>query len=1136
MPGFCLPIVVSLLCSLQSARAQESSPAAAEFFEKQIRPLLVDSCLRCHGDTKPKGALRLTSRDQLLKGGNSGPAIIPGKPDESLLIRAICYEDSPKMPPKGKLSARQIDVFKLWVKMGAPWPEGAIASTVQRQFWSFRPLGPTDSPAVKNDAWAQSAIDRFILNRIEAKALQPAPPAGKRTLIRRATFDLIGLPPTPREIDDFLADDSQGAFARVIDRLLASPLYGERWGRHWLDVMRYADARDLIQLPAESDFREAWRYRDWVVDAFNRDLPYTDFIKYQIAGDLLQPREPDKINKDALVATGMLAIADFVPGDTDKEMMIADYVNDEIDVVGRGIIGLTLACARCHDHKFDPISNRDYYALAGIFFSTRLIPAPIEGNTPLIRVPLLAPAEIAKLEAQQEMDKKRREELERLLVGATDREYRAELKRLISETSRYLLAAVEYRNQRTSEPQPSLSLYAKQHGLNELFLTGWVEILGKGGAQKQSAALTSWCQKLRDQVGETKDRSQLEQLASELERSLVAVASRKKTTGTGTFDDAARYRFRADDPGLVTSTDGHVSLWPNRADGFEDAVPASKVAGPLLTTAVINGSSKPVLSFDGKQLLEALGSVPPEGALFAVFQEGDKAPSGRRLVGWEDSNTGRHGLGLMLNAGGLQAIVRKDGVSGDIAYAGKRGNNFDILSLTWGAHGVTMHRNQKPAGANAGIKSVSADPAIQSLRIGGPGSGSSPWFQGALAELRVYDRQPDDMARSRVETDLHDRWCKPTDSKTPTPDYLADTLRELISSRGPFWPKVTDKTTLLPPKVQSRLSAMRKELAALKKKPAVDIPRAVVVQDGGPKGSKHEGFKDAAIFLRGDPKNLGAVVPRGFPEVLAGNHQPPIAQGSGRLQLSAWLTRPDHPLTARVLVNRLWQHHFGEGIVRTANNFGERGARPTHPELLNFLADRFVQSGWSIKAMHRMIMLSATYQQSSKASADSLAVDPENQLFARMNRRRLEAEAIRDSLLAVADRLDSKAGGPSFQDLAVPRRTLYFMSVRTGEKNSKFGSLFDRPDPASIIEKRGVSTTVPQALFLLNDPFMTAQAKSLAERVIHEAGNDSEQARIRTLYSIVLGRQPTPAELNTRLPLTRYGHMILCTNEFLYVD
>ena len=259
-------------------------------------------------------------------------------------------------------------------------------------------------PDVRNTVWPRSEIDRFILAGLEARGIAPARPADRYTLLRRATFDLIGLPPTPKELDDFLADRSPDAFARVVDRLLASPSYGQRWGRHWLDVVRYADARDLIQLPAESDFREAWRNRDWVVSAFNRDLPYAEFVRYQLAGDLLPPTRPGRINAEGLVATGLLAIADFVPGDVDKDQMIADYVNDEIDVVGQTFLGLSLACARCHDHKFDPISTEDYYALAGIFFSTSLIPGTVPGNTPLVRVPLLPPDELARLQRDDAAD------------------------------------------------------------------------------------------------------------------------------------------------------------------------------------------------------------------------------------------------------------------------------------------------------------------------------------------------------------------------------------------------------------------------------------------------------------------------------------------------------------------------------------------------------------------------------------------------------------------------------------------------------------------------------------------------------------------------------------------------------------
>ena len=1020
---------------------------------------------------------------------------------------------------------------------GMPGAIRAQAPSGEAQFWSFRSVKPVSLPHVKNGAWVQSSIDRFILSRLEAKGLEPAQPADKRTLIRRATFDLIGLPPTPGEIDSFLADESPEAFARVVDRLLASPAYGVRWGRHWLDVVRYADARDLIQLPPESDFREIWRYRDWVVDAVNRDLPFTDFIKYQIAGDLLQPVDKNQINKDALIATGMLALADFVPGDTDKEMMIADYVNDEIDVVGRGILGLTLACARCHDHKFDPIGTRDYYALAGIFFSTRLVPAPVAGNTPLVRVPLLAPAEIARIEAQRAADRKRVAELEQSLPGAADREYRAELRRLLSEeTARYLVAAWEFENRGASEKNLGISDLATKRGLNEFFLSGWVALLSNKDESHCSPALKAWCKKLQANLTSANDSAKLARSAKDVEHAIAEALNRKKPPSAKNFDNAIRFQFRADDPALVAAADSHVSVLPNRAEDSEDAAPPSKVPGPVKATALINGSTKTVLRFGGKEMLEAAGAAPPSGAMFLVFENGAKAAPGGRLVGWEDADAGQHGLGLMLTGSGLHAVVRDEGKSGDIAGTSKSAPGFHLVSLTWGHRGVTLHIDRQVAGTNDAIKRVSADPAIRALHIGGSGSGRSPKFQGDLAELRVYDQQPSEEERGRIEAELFDTWFKPANPNAPKPEPHRDVYQELYSSHGPFSPKQAEKTKFLPAAVQARLSAMRAELETLKKKPALEIPSAVAVQDGGPKGSPFEGLKDAHIFRRGNPKAPGAVVPRGFPEVLAGSHQRPIAQGSGRLQLADWLVRADNPLTARVLVNRLWQHHFGDGIVRTANNFGDRGMRPTHPDLLDYLASRFVQSGWSMKAMHRQLMLSATYQQSTRTSAEALASDPENELFGRMNRRRLEAEAIRDSMLATADRLDSSAGGPGFQDLAVPRRTLYFMSVRTGEKNSKFGSLFDRPDPSSIIEKRGMSTTAPQALFLMNDPFVAAQAKALAERVALEEPTGGEAGRIRRLYAIVLGRQPNAAELNIGLPFERYCHMLLCANEFLFVD
>jgi hypothetical protein len=467
------------------------------------------------------------------------------------------------------------------------------------------------------------------------------------------------------------------------------------------------------------------------------------------------------------------------------------------------------------------------------------------------------------------------------------------------------------------------------------------------------------------------------------------------------------------------------------------------------------------------------------------------------------------------------------------------------VSLGWGPRGTTLHRNGAAAGTGRGITAVSSDPAIGSLRVGGPGSGGSPRFQGDVAELRVYNRQLSEAERRLVETELHDTWFKPGGPKAGAGDAMEQLYDELVSPRGPFWVPAARRHALLPPEARARLAAMADELEVLRKTPPRVVPRAVAVQDGGPAGTRHAGFHDAQVYIRGNPRRHGKAVPRGFPGVLAGGRRPRITTGSGRLPLADWLASPDNPLTARVMVNRIWQHHFGEGLVRSPNDFGARGERPTHPELLDYLATRFVASGWSVKAMHRLIMLSAAYRQASLAAPATLARDPDNRLLGRMNRRRLEAEAVRDSLLAVAGRLDLARGGPPVAELGAPRRTLYLLSARTGAGTSDFGRLFDRADPGSIVGQRGESVVAPQALFFLNDPFVAGVALDLAARVARQAPAD-HAGRIRRLYAVVFGRPPTSAELDLSLHLLaradradaweRYCHMILCANEFVYVD
>jgi hypothetical protein len=1131
--------------------AKEPPPAEAEFFEKKVRPLLVARCFRCHGNGKSEGGLSFISRDRVLQGGDSGPAAESGHPEKSRLIWAIRYKDDAlQMPPNKQLPLKEIEILERWVKKGLPWPKsGAISpnkensfriSPAQRKFWSFQPVKALPPPKIQTDTWSRSPIDRFVFANLKRRDIEPAQSADKRTLLRRATFDLTGLPPTPQELDAFLDDHSPDAFARVVDRLLASPRYGERWGRHWLDVVRYADARDLIQLPPASDFREAWRYRDWVVKAFNQDLPYRDFVQYQLAGDLLQPSDPMHMNRDALVATGMLAIADFVPGDVDKELMIADYVNDQIDVVGRAFMGLTLACARCHDHKFDPISTEDYYGLAGIFFSTRLIPGPIAGNTPLVRVPLIPMAAIEKAKTKYAAALRRRGDIQDELALAVDREYLATVKRLATtQTAKYLAAACEFKERATGKEAISVAAIAKEHKVDAGLLAGWLEYL-----KRDRSAYKDWQKKSQEALAATSAKGLEQSLANESAQRAKEAAAR--TPEQKALADALLLHFKADNPHCQTNAKGQVILWPDQSCLPADAIPAKNKAGPVKAMAKMKGRDMPVLRFAGGEMLEARRAVPPRGSMFAVFRVARPAQAGQRLVGWEDAARGSHGLGLMFGAKGeIHAILRNNGRSGDMVHAGNAAGDFEIVSITWGKAGVTMHRDRKAAGASKAIHGLSSDPAIAALHIGGPGSGGNPTFRGDLAEVRVYDRQLNAASREKIEADLHATWIERAGKKPIPRNLVADLYDELVSPRGPFWPKSGDKTHLLPAEFKVRLRALRQELEALKTVRLPVVPEAVAVQDGGPKGTKHEGLRDAHVYLRGNHKKPGKKVPRRFPVLLAGERQPSITKGSGRVPLANWLTRPDHPLTARVMVNRLWQHHFGEGIVRTPNNFGERGERPTHPELLDHLAERFIQSGWSVKDLHRQIMLSSTYQQSSRGSPTALKQDPDNRLFSRMNRRRLDAEAIRDSLLAVAGSLDDRMGGPSFQEMAVPRRTLYLMSVRTGGNISDFAALFDRADPGSIVEKRSTSTVAPQALFFLNDPFVTVQAKALAARLATDAAMGQEET-VSRLYLIVLGRLPNKAEAAVGLQqlepkkdvnsLERYCNMLLCTNEFLYVD
>jgi hypothetical protein len=785
-------------------RAKPDADGVA-FFEAKIRPVLVERCYQCHaaGSEKVKGGLRVDHREGMVKGGDGGPSIVPGKPEESPLIEAIRYRDeSLRMPPKTPLAPEQVADFEAWVKMGAPDPRDAIPSASStivpkmdiekaRSFWSFGPVVDPPVPPVKDAAWPKGEVDRFLLARLEAAGITPVPEADRPTLIRRATFDLTGLPPEPGEVDAFLADEAPDAFARVVERLLASPAYGERWGRHWLDLVRYADTAGC-----NSDFPvpSAYRYRDYVIAAFNVDKPYDRFLREQLAGDLL-PGEPEGTEVERKVATGYLAISRRF-GSSPNEFHLT--LDDAIDNLGKAFLGLSVSCARCHDHKFDPIPQSDYYALYGILDGAKFAYPGLEN------------------------------------------------------------------------------------------------------------------------VRRTKD--------------FVAL---------GSYEEAELLRR-------------------HEAETYELEVRLRK-----------------------------------------LNREKDSPP--------------------------------------------KEGRTREAI--------------------NAEIEEV----------------------KGRLKELDAY-----------------------------------------------------------PPKVE----------------------KAYAVAEGTP--------HDAPLFRKGEPSKPGPVIPRGFLQVLGGQKLPAqvAATESGRLELAGWLVDPANPLTARVMVNRIWQHHFGRGLVATPNDFGARGRPPTHPELLDWLASRFVADGWSIKAMHRRIMLSRAYQLSAMEDSRASAADPNNELLWRHDRRRLSAEEIRDGMLAIAGTLERGAPGGPFPlppeaefrytqhvQFVAPasfdtrRRTVYQIQQRL--RRRRILEVFDGADPNVTTPDRPLSTTAIQALYLMNDPFVHERAGELAARL--ESASGDEAGRIALAYRLAFGREATPTEVESgrayladarpalgeagvpddrqaRASLESLVRVLLASNEFLFVD
>jgi cytochrome c553 len=1047
-------------CSASAADASAPGDAGSErFFESKIRPLLVARCYECHGsESKAEGNLRLDSLSAILRGGDRGPAVKPGDVKGSLLIDAVNHGDVVQMPPKSKLPAAEIADLAAWVAAGAPWPNAHVGGTnpaleaaptpisnAARAFWAFQPPAEPAVPEVKNAAWPRSPIDRLVLAPLEARGLSPAAPADKRTLIRRATFDLHGLPPTPEEVAAFLADDAPGALARVVDRLLASPRYGERWGRHWLDIARYADSNGMDENMAMA---HAWRYRDYVVGAFNKDTPYDRFIREQLAGDLLGPCD-EATRLERLTATGFLVLGPKMLAEDDPVKMEMDIIDEQVDTIGRAFMGLTLGCARCHDHKFDPIPTADYYALAGIFKSTKTM-----ANHSVVAMwserPLATREEVARSEAHQQQ--------------------------IASKSAAIKATETAANDQLLGEARGKLAEY----------------LLAADAQQRQQQALADLSAELK---------------AGKLPAEAIIIEAENYARGN-VVRDSATY-------GQGIGVIYNAGPLPNIAE-YDLTLPSAGTYQVALRYAA--AESRPLeLSLDGQRLSSAAaaavtGSWQPDGQTWSIEAVVPLA-AGRHVLRLERNGPLPHVDKLAL----LPARFTRDAGTWHVAGqpASDAGLN-PVFLRQWSEH---LARTRDDANSVLRVwhlwreleqrqtpPLVAADTPVAAALLAAPRPTS-------LGELATRYAQLCAQADAESRRDV-----KPGQAGKKLADATQEAFRQLlVDPAGPYaLPKQMD--AYYAPVVKAELATLKEQLTRLEKsKPHLDY--ALAVEERKP--------EDLHVHIRGSHLTQGPLAPRRFPRVLAGESQPPLGQqSSGRRELAEWLARPDHPLTSRVMVNRIWQGHFGEGLVRSPDNFGSLGERPDNQPLLDWLARRFVESGWSIKAMHRLIMLSNSYQMSTAYNESAAVVDPENRLLWRMNRRRLEVEEIRDAILAASGQVDWSMGGTlltnanhtyvtstastnnvNYQN---ERRSVYLPVVRSAIY--EVFSAFDFADPSTMSGKRPSTTVAPQALFMMNSPLVERQTRAMAAALLAQPNLD-DAGRVGAMYERIYSRRPSDAEI-----------------------
>lgn len=890
-------VVGCLLKGIPTCLAEDRNEGL-EFFEREVRPVLVEHCLRCHGAEKQSGGLRLDSREGVLQGGENGPVVVPGDPRQSRLVAAIRREGDLAMPPEEKLNDRQVAALVHWVEQGVPWPQTAPLTNLKEpeRHWAFQPVTRPLPPDVKARDWLRTPVDAFILSRLEQVGLAPSRAADRRTLIRRATVDLTGLTPRPEEVEQFVRDPDPLAYERLIDRLLASPHFGEQWARHWLDVARYSDTKGYVYAREERFWVHAWSYRDWVVRALNDDMPYNRFVVLQIAAD--QAAADDTAAQAAL---GFLTLGRRFLG------VRHDIIDDRIDVVTRGLMGLTVGCARCHNHKYDPITMRDYYALYGVFQNCveRLVPlATWDGVSQATR------------SGMQERETKLREAF---LTKRSEVSHR-----IRARLTDYLQAQLE------------LHKYPPE---------GFDQIL------QVDDILPAFVRRFRDYLARCAQQN---------------------------------------DP-IFAAWRAFIALPP---DEFAARAPA--VSAALAEDASVHSRVRERFREPPASLIEVISRY---GQLFAEVEQE-----------WQAA----------LGAAQAQGRPVPEGLP---------------------------------------------DPDAEALRrvLYGP---ESP--------------------------------CEVPDESIVTTDGFFST-----HECEDLW------------KLQGEVDRWLIQHADAP-------PYALVLVDRHPP-------MNGRVFRRGNPALAGEEVPRRFLQLLSPPDQPPFQQGSGRYELAQAIVDPRNPLTARVVVNRVWQHHFGTGLVRTPSDFGLRSEPPSHPELLDWLAARFVEEGWSLKWLHRQIMLSATYQQRSTVEKDDPAdrerfaraqqLDPDNRWLWRMSTRRLSWEELCDALLMVSESWNDQIGGRPFDLFKSPatgRRTLYALVDRQYLPNAL--RVFDFANPDLHVPQRAETIVPQQALFLLNHPLVVTRTEALARQVEARFPGDVPEG-VDWLFQRLLLRSPTAVERDAAVAL-----------------